>query len=109
MQMDALVELNELGPLQLKKVAPPGALALPAESFSNGAEPKEIPAAVPAVTVTACGFPFEPLAAVVQVELVNPWNVSEKETPLGAAATESEASVKVVLAVPLVAPVATTA
>ena len=41
-------------------------------SFSNGAEPNEMLAGVPAVTVTVCAFPFDPLTGVVQEAFEKP-------------------------------------
>ena len=66
MQMPAAAALNADGPVQPVNVAPLGAPAEPAVSFSNEAEPNEMLAGVPAVTVTVRASPFDPLTGAVQ-------------------------------------------
>jgi hypothetical protein len=77
-----------------------GALALPAVNFQKAGLPPVIPAGLPAITETVVWLPFEPFTGVVQALVVKPWYVRENVTPLGAAATDIEASVKLVVAVP---------
>jgi hypothetical protein len=70
--MPAVAALNGGGPVQPAKDAPLGAPAEPAVSFSNGAEPNEMVAGVPAVTVTVCALPFDPPTGVVQEAFEKP-------------------------------------
>ena len=70
--MPAAEALNAAGPVQPANDAPLGAPAEPAVSFSNGAEPNEMLWGVPAVTVTVCALPFEPLTGAVQEAFEKP-------------------------------------